>query len=160
MLLRDATEADLSAILELNERSVPAVNSLALERLEWLAAESVYFRVADFDTDIAGFLLCMAPEAPYDSPNFRWFKERYEEFLYIDRVAVGYRYQRRGVASALYRDAASFAGSRFRLLAAEINTSPRNEQSLEFHHRLGFRAVGSQDHGHVAVQYVVRSMPM
>ena len=29
---------------------------------------------------IAGFLICMAPEAPYRSPNFLWLLERYRDF--------------------------------------------------------------------------------
>ncbi len=160
MLLRDATEADMAAVHALNEMSVPAVNSLSRERLEWLARECEYFRVAEFGRDVAGFLMCLAPGAPYDSPNFGWLKARYEDFLYIDRVAVSSLYHRRGVAAALYRDAASSAGERFRLLAAEVNTRPRNEPSLRFHARMGFEAVGSRDHGNVEVQYVVRPLPL
>lgn len=160
MLLRDATDADLAAVNALNELSVPAVNSLAPERLAWLARESVYFRVAVFGADIAGFLICLAPEAPYDSPNFDWLKARYEDFLYIDRVAVSRRYHRRGVARALYRDAASSGDERFRLLVAEVNTRPRNDPSLRLHASMGFEAVGSQDHGDVEVQYLVRPLPL
>ncbi len=160
MLLRDASPADLTDVHALNELSVPGVNSLSPDRLAWLAAESAYFRVAVVGDDIAGFLICMAPDAPYDSPNFGWYRERYRDFLYIDRVAVASRYFRRGVASALYRDAAAIGESRFRLLAAEVNTRPRNEQSLRFHERMGFESVGSQDHGTVEVVYVLRNLPL
>ncbi len=160
MLLRDAVDADLATVHALNEQSVPAVNSLAPDRLVWLAREAAYFRVATFGMDIAGFLLCLSPEVPYDSPNFGWVKARYDDFLYIDRVAVASQYHRRGVARALYRDAASLSGKRFRLLAAEVNTRPRNDGSLRFHASMGFEAVGSQDHGYVQVQYFVRSLPL
>ncbi len=153
-------EADLAAVHRLNQEAVPAVNSLAPDRLAWLAGESVYFRVAVIGGDVAGFLICLPPEAPYDSPNFGWLKVRYEDFLYIDRVAVSSRYHRRGVARALYRDAASSGGDRYRLLAAEVNTRPRNEGSLRFHASMGFEPVGSQDHGSVKVRYLVRPLPL
>ena len=31
------------------------------------------------------------------------------------------------------------------VLLCEVNVKPRNEGSLRFHHRLGFREVGQQD---------------
>lgn len=160
VLLRDAAEADMAAVHALNEVSVPAVNSLAPDRLARLTSDAAYCRVAVIGAQLAGFLICLAPEAPYDSPNFRWFRKRYAEFLYVDRVAVAARHQRRGIGRALYRDAAAFRPGRFPLMAAEVNLRPRNEQSLRFHARMGFEAVGSRDHGHVEVRYLVRPLPL
>ena len=157
--LRDVTERDLEAIWCLNERSVPAVNSLSLERLRWFMREAEYFRLAECSSRIAGFLLCLAPEADYDSPNFRWLNERYDRFLYIDRVVVDLSFHRRGIAKALYLDAATTVGVRFRTIACEVNLRPKNDASLEFHDRLGFRPVGTRDHGYVEVQYMVRPLP-
>lgn len=160
VLIRDVTGADLPAVRAINEESVPAMNSLALERLGWFVREAEYFRVAELDSQIAGFLICLAPEAPYESPNFRWLNERYEDFLYIDRVSVSSKHQRRGIASALYRDAAEGARARFSMLAAEVNLRPRNAESLRFHDRFGFEPVGTRDHGYVEVQYMVRPLPL
>jgi hypothetical protein len=157
--LRDVTERDLEAICSLNERSVPAVNSLSLKQLRWFMRKAEYFRLAECSSRIAGFLLCLAPEADYDSPNFRWLNERYDGFLYIDRVAVDPSFHRRGIAKALYLDAATTVGDRFRMIACEINIRPKNDASLEFHDRLGFRPVGTRDHGYVEVQYMVRPLP-
>lgn len=159
MRLRDVTTGDLDAIWHINERAVPAVNSLSRERLKWFAREAEYFRVAECSTQIAGFLLCLAPEADYDSPNFRWLNERYDDFLYIDRVAVDSGFQGRGIARALYFDAAAAVAERFLKIACEVNLRPRNDASLGFHERLGFRPVGTRDHGYVEVQYMVRALP-
>ena len=159
-LIRDAVERDLEAVLLINQKSIPAMNSLTHEHLRWFTREAEYFRVAVAASQVAGFLICLAPEAPYVSPNFRWLKERYEDFLYIDRVAVRTRFHRQGIASALYRDAAGWARARFRMFACEVNTRPRNQESIQFHRRLGFRPVGSQDHGYVEVQYMVRPLPL
>ena len=157
--LRDVTEPDLEAIWHINERSVPAVNSVSLERLWWFTSEAEYFRVAECSSQIAGFLLCLAPEADYDSPNFLWLKQRFDDFLYIDRVAIDLSFHRRGIAKALYLDAAATVGERFRMLACEVNLRPRNDASLEYHERLGFQPVGTKDHGYVEVQYMTRALP-
>lgn len=158
--IRDVAGPDLEAVLALNEQAVPAVNSLTLDRLRWFAREAAYFRVAAAAGRLAGFLICLPPEADYASPNFRWLSARYADFLYIDRIAVAPEFHRRGVAGALYRDAAASASSRYRRLACEVNTRPRNDASLAFHERFGFRAVGSQDHGSVRVRYFVRPLPL
>ena len=107
-----------------------------------------------------GFLVCFAPGTPYDSPNYRWVDERFSDFLYIDRVAVSPVFRRLGIARALYVDAAATAGKGYRRLACEVNIRPRNPESLELHERLGFKAVGTQDHGYVAVQYMVKRLPL
>ncbi len=158
--IRDVTDADLAAVLAINERSIPAMNSLTHERLRWFVRQAVYFRVAVAGQEIAGFLICLAPDAPYGSANFRWFSQRYDDFLYVDRVAVSASYRRRGVADALYRDAAASVGRPYRLLAAEVNLRPPNDGSLRFHERLGFEPVGAQDHGRVKVRYLVRPLPL
>ena len=157
--LRDVTEPDLEAIWHINERSVPAVNSVSLERLRWFTNQAEYFRLAECSSQIAGFLLCLAPEADYDSPNFLWLKQRFDDYLYIDRVAVDLSFHRRGIAKALYLDAAATVGERFRMLACEVNLRPRNHASLAYHERLGFQPVGTRDHGYVEVQYMTRALP-
>ena len=157
--IRDVAKADLGAVLEINEQSVPAMNSLTLDRMRWFLREAEYFRVAECDSRIGGFLICLAPEAPYESANFLWLTERFRDFLYIDRVAVRKQFHRLGIASALYMDAAVRAPSRFRTIACEVNTRPRNLASIRFHQRLGFKVVGAKDHGYVQVQYMVRSLP-
>lgn len=158
--IRDAVPADLAGALALNERCVPAMNSLSPDRMEWFLREAETFRVAVAGSSLAGFLICLAPEAPYLSPNFRWVKRRCSDFLYIDRVAVAPAFRRCGLASRLYRDAVRQAGSRFTAMACEVNLRPRNEASIRFHRRLGFRTVGSQDHGYVEVRYLTRRLPL
>ena len=148
--------ADLEAVYSINEASVPAMNSIRLEDLEWFQQNAVYFRVALSDGEVAGFLICLAPQADYDSPNLRWLNERYREFLYIDRIAVGSGFQRRGLGQSLYDDALSFARGEYELLACEVNIRPRNQQSIDFHEAYGFEVVGTQDNGYVEVQFMVK----
>ena len=157
--IRDVTCADLPTVLAINEQPVPAVNSLSWGRMDCFARVAAYFRDAQIGPELAGFLICLAPEADYPSPNLRWLNERCMDFLYIDRVAVTPALHRRGVARALYRDAAGAAEERFHQIACEVNVRPPNPQSLALHARLGFQALGFQDHGSVKVQYMIRPLP-
>lgn len=144
-VIRDVLPADLPIILAMNESAVPHVNSVDLAQIRRFHAEAAYFRVALADGEPAAFLVGLRPETDYHSPNFRWFCARYADFAYIDRVAVSERARRRGLGAALYRDfEAEFAGLCPRL-ACEVNLRPANEASMQFHRRMGFEQVGSQE---------------
>lgn len=156
----DVRSQDLPAVLEINELSVPAMNHLSMNDIRWFAQEAEYFRVARIESAVGGFLICLRPETPYASPNLAWLKSRFDDFLYVDRVAVAPRFQRAGVASALYMDASRHAGSRFGKIACEVNLRPRNQASIRYHERLGFEACGSKDHGYVKVQYMLAPLPL
>ncbi len=146
MHLRDATAADLAAIHDLNQAEVPAVSDIDRDQLEWFFRHAAALRVATVETALAGFLLALRPGLDYASPNYRWFTSRYPDFYYIDRMAVGAPWRRRGIARALYADAEARARALGApLLACEVNERPRNDISLAFHEALGFEAIGRQD---------------
>ncbi len=82
--------------------------------------------------------------ADYDSPNFLWFRDRYETFVYVDRVVVASSARGRGHARRLYEGlfaAAEQAGHR--RIVCEVNSDPPNPQSDAFHAKLGFAEVGA-----------------
>lgn len=143
--LEDAVEADLPAILTLNQSSQPHVSSLTLDALHQLWEWSDYFRVIRDGATLAGFLLALREGLPYASLNYRWFVQRYSKFVYIDRVAIAESHHRRGLGARLYEDLHQFAALRAPVVACEVNTRPVNEVSLAFHQRMGYRPVGSQD---------------
>jgi len=142
--LRSVAESDLQDVLRLNEASVPAVNSVDLQQMQWFAANAAHFRVAENKGQFAGFLVGMRPGTTYASPNYRWFCERYRDFGYIDRVAVAADAQRLGVATALYRDFEASLPQGVEVLTCEVNIEPPNESSMRFHEAFGFRTVGTQ----------------
>src|SRR6185312_3741655 len=88
-------------------------------------------------------LLAFDQNAQYDNPNFNWFRQRFDRFVYIDRVVVAPERRGRGLAQALYRalfrEAA--AGGHERVVC-EINWEPPNPTSDAFHAGLGFEQVG------------------
>lgn len=91
--------------------------------------------------DCCALLVAFDESAPYDNPNFKWLKARFETFVYIDRVVVAT--PGRGYARALYdelRAAAVKAGHE--RLVCEINVDPPNPGSVAFHEKMGFKEVG------------------
>ena len=145
-LIRDARSADLARLLEINQANTPHVGPLSDSQLQILVEQSCGCRVAERDGTVTGFLLPLLAGANYNSENFLWFKARYREFLYIDRIAVDAAARRQGLGSQLYADVERFAHNQgIGLIACEVNLRPRNDTSLQFHRRLGFQQVGTQD---------------
>lgn len=148
MRIRDVATGDLDRVLEINNAAVPNMNQLERGALLWFLESAVYFRVAEEEGKLAAFLIALDENAPYDSLNFRWFRERYRNFLYIDRVAVDAPFQRRGFGRTLYDDFFSFCSSRPSLerICAEVNLQPPNPGSIAFHLARGFVQVGELMH--------------
>jgi len=145
MQLSDITDADLHAVLALNESSVPHVSSVDLERMRWFAENAYYFKVATVDGRFAGFLIGLRPGLDYGSQNYRWFCDNYADFGYVDRVAVDSSARRLGVASRLYDDFADSLRGVVDCITCEVNVRPANESSMRYHEIHGFVKVGSQE---------------
>ncbi|MDX1607542.1 MAG: GNAT family N-acetyltransferase, partial [Candidatus Competibacterales bacterium] len=133
---------------------------MPLTLFEQFAQEAGYFGVAWIGGEPAGFLIGLLPQTDYASLNFRWFRQRYDDFCYIDRVVVATAYRRHGIGRLLYRDLETRMRGRTAQLACEVNLRPRNEPSLRFHAALGFRPVGTQytDSGAKTVQLMLRPL--
>jgi predicted GNAT superfamily acetyltransferase len=148
MLLRAYRTDDLAAVHAINDAEVPAVGAETPEALAHIAAQSVVAHVAEVDAAVAGFCLVLAPGADYGSKNYAWFSERYDDFIYLDRVAISPAHQRRGIGRALYAEVERLVPERRPLATAfalEVNLRPRNDTSLAFHARLGFAEVGRRE---------------
>ena len=143
--VRPSTVNELPQILELNKAAVPAVNLLNTQQVRNLFSQAEYFRNLWLDQDVIGFLIALAPGATYESPNYRWFELHYDRFLYVDRIVIDPSHQGNGVGRMFYDKLKEFAGQKFPRIACEVNLRPKNESSLRFHRRYGFRQVGVQE---------------
>lgn len=143
--IRPADTSDYEVIRALNENAVPAVSSISMEELQALAKQCSYFSVAMADGELAGFLMALRPGEQYRSENYRWFSEHYDDFVYVDRIAVSPAYKGRGIGRALYDDVQKFAVKVAPILTCEVNLVPPNPESIAFHTKLGFAEVGQQD---------------
>ncbi len=140
--IRDVREAELDSVLALNNVVGPRILSLDAARLRWFYAHASYFRVAEIDGVVAGFLIAMRENTGHTSPNFRWFRERYPEFVYIDRIVISESYRRDGLGRILYCDVTSYAEVRVPLLTCEVFLEPRDDAVVLFHGTYGFNEVG------------------
>jgi len=136
-VLRPITAADHAAVLALNEAHVELLSPLDKHRLWWLLdlAAHADIIVSELDQRVAGFVLAFAPGTAYDSENYRWFSERFDDFLYLDRIAIDPAFRRRGLASAVYDELEAAATARGRMVL-EVNHD--NERSLAFHRARGY----------------------
>ena len=142
IVVRDVREHELDSVLALNNAAGPAILPLDTARLRHFFDYAEYFRVAERDGTLAGFLIGMGNRSDHDSSNFRWFRERYPHFFYIDRIAVASRRRGGGVGRAFYADAQSYAELRYPQLACEVFLDEVNDPVLLFHGSFGFREVG------------------
>lgn len=144
MVVRDAHADDHPAVHALNDASTPHVNALNAGQFAWLSANADYFRVAIHAGALAGFVMALRSGTPYWSANYGWFSERYDDFIYLDRVVVAPEFHRQGIGAALYADLVRYAAARWRRIVLEVNVEPPNPGSMAFHARMGFRRVGER----------------
>ena len=136
IIIRAMSTSDLEAVWAMNQENVPAVGEETLEDLAKIHEESAIALVAEVSGNIAGFCMVLLPDADYGSPNFKFFCDRLDDFIYLDRVAVTSDFQGRGIGAALYIEVEKLSDATW--FALEVNTKPRNEGSLRFHAREGF----------------------
>lgn len=132
-------------ILALNELLVHYLSPLDISALQALINDAKVCKVALIDDEVVAFVIALCEGKPYDSVNYRWFSDRYESFLYVDRIVVSPDTHGKGIGKRIYNDLFAIA----KLLGvaqitAEINTKPANDVSLKFHQRMGFTEVGRQ----------------
>jgi len=133
-------ELDMSALIALNNSHAVELSWLEKPQFENMILNAIYARGITPDK---GFLIAFDQTALYDNVNFLWFRARYENFIYVDRVVVDSAFRGQGAARALYADLFEFARSQWQsLIVCEVNTDPPNPASDKFHKRLGFKRVG------------------
>jgi predicted GNAT superfamily acetyltransferase len=151
--IREYHPDDLTDVHAINQGEVPRVGSETVEALAHIAAESILAPVAiDAESgEVLGFAMVLGADADYSSDNYAWFRERYADFVYLDRVAIPPAHQRRGIGRALY----DYVGAHARAVrptasdwTLEVNLRPRNERSLAFHTAMGFVEVGQHESRH------------
>ena len=144
LTVRDVREHELDAVLALNNAAGQTILPLDRAGISRLADHASYLRVAEADGQLAGFLLALREGSTYESSNYRWFSERYPEFVYIDRIVIARPFRRLGLGRVFYADVTSYAEVRVPVLTCEVFLEPRDDVSVLFHGTYGFQEVGQQ----------------
>jgi uncharacterized protein len=142
VVIREFSERDLTAVHALNRAHESELSPLDEDALVALVAMAFATWVAELDGSVVGFAVVFVPGVPYESHNYRWFSERYPDFVYLDRIAIAPHARRRGVAGQLYDRLDDLARQRRVPVACEVNVVPPNHASLAFHESRGFFEVG------------------
>lgn len=139
--ISSATKDDLEFVLSLNEESIPAVSSTNIEVMKHFLVVCDYFKIFKINGEPIGFLNALLPGKDYNSEHYMWFNNKYESFLYVDRIIFKKSYQNQGFGTIFYDDLIKKSIN----IGCEINIKPYNKQSIKFHKKYGFREIGRKD---------------
>ena len=142
LTIHPATIDDFAVIESLNNSVVNLTSPMDAERIQQLHAMSSYHRVIVQDSQLMAFLLVLGPDCDYNSVNYQWFDQHYDNFAYIDRIVVRDGSRGRGLGTLLYENLFAWAISQqIGNIVCEYNVEPLNEASRKFHNTLGFQEV-------------------
>ena len=145
--VRNIEVADLPRVLEINNANTPGVSELTLSELETDIENCLHALAIDNEHgEVCAFCITFAPNAPDAGANHRWFAERYESFVYLDRIAIEFNRQNCGLGALLYQavEQHMLDSAEHSFLCCEVNLEPPNPRSLRFHKRIGFTEVGQR----------------
>ena len=144
-IVRNIETADLTRVLKINNANTPGVSELTLSELETDIKNCLHALAIDNEHgEVCAFCITFDPNAPDAGTNHRWFAERFESFVYLDRIAIDSSHQNRGLGALLYQSVEQhmLRSAEHSLLCCEVNLEPPNPGSLRFHKRIGFTEVG------------------
>jgi len=127
-------------MLQLNHSLARWTSAIIGASRDWLLLISLPKLTAEWRS-----LLDLQDGVGYGNGNFSWFFQRYNDFIYIDRVIVDEAFQGHGLGRRFYSHVVEWAnGRQLRSVVAEVDIEPPNSGSLRFHEKLGFEGVGTR----------------
>lgn len=152
------TEGLSSKLLEnlysLNQENTPEVGSLndaeSFRKLLELSSTSL---LIEYKNQVIGFMICFRENSVYGSENYKFFNDKKEKFIYIDRVVIKSGFRRIGFGTEIYKHIDEAASKNFLPICCEVNSMPRNEISINFHIKNGFTEVGEKNFFDHSVKY-------
>jgi uncharacterized protein len=136
--------ADAAVLLDINNAALPDIGELNIHKAQWLVDHCVMPGLVTLDGQAAGIVVVLSDSCGYDSDFYRWFTDRYENFLYIDRIVVADWARGQGVAKQIYQAIDALAQAKELAIVADVYCEPPNTPSLNLHHTMGFEEVGRQ----------------
>ena len=156
MEIKELGEKDIPAIWNINQQGLPGTGEVTHEEVEALL-EFASFSVGIFEhEELLGFVICMPPGTQYASPNYSWFNDKYDSFVYVDRIAVSKQHRNKNIGTLLYDFVVEIAMNIKAPVAAEVSLKPPNPGSMRFHSRFLFEEVGVLHHDTKSVTMLMR----
>lgn len=157
MELRELAQHDVASMWSINEQGLPGTGQVSKQEMAHLLNLSTLSLGVFREAELLGFVICLPPQTSYGSLNYAWFNQRFEAFLYVDRIAVAHEHQGQGIGSMLYERVIASSHELAVPVAAEVNLSPPNPGSLRFHERFGFEEIGELHHKEKSVLMFLRT---
>tara|TARA_B110000444_G_scaffold259679_1_gene304180 strand:+ start:3667 stop:4143 length:477 start_codon:yes stop_codon:yes gene_type:complete len=158
MEIRQLQSKDVDAAWHINEQGLPGTGQVSHQEMEDLFLLSE-LAIGVFEQDVLrGFVLCLLPRTRYGSLNYAWFNQRFESFLYVDRIAVDDQHRDRGIGTILYQSVIDYANQKSYPVTAEVSLRPPNPGSIRFHIRHGFSEIGIFEQNEKAVTMMLREL--
>ena len=160
---RNIEIADLPRVLEINNANTPGVSELTMSELETDIKNCLHALAIDNEKgEVCAFCITFDQGAPDAGVNHQWFSERYESFVYLDRIAIDSNHQNHGLGAKLYQavEQKMLQSAEHSMLCCEVNLEPPNPGSLRFHKRIGFTEVGQSipEYANYRVSYLSKSL--
>ncbi len=156
METRPLSQNDVHSMWAINEQGLPGTGQVSEQEVSDLLNLSTLSLGVFRNENLLGFVICLSPGTNYTSLNYAWFNEKYDDFIYVDRIAVSLDQRDKGIGSKLYEKVIDYSQANTIPIAAEVNLNPPNPGSMRFHHRFGFEEVGVLHHKEKSVIMLLR----
>ena len=157
MDLRELTQHDVASMWSLNEQGLPGTGQVSKQEMADLLNLSALSLGVFREQELLGFVICLSPGTSYGSLNYAWFNQRFDAFIYVDRIAVAQQHRDQGIGSMLYEQVIANSDEQGVPVAAEVNSIPPNPGSMRFHERFRFKEVGELHHQDKSVMMLLRT---
>ena len=148
---------ELNVLYSLNQQNTPEVGGLEsindLSKLIKMSAINFYVLEGN---KIIGFAICFRENSEYKSPNYKYFKNKEDKFLYIDRVVIKTGFRRNGLGTKIYEFLKRTASKELLPICCEVNSDPPNDISIKFHTKNGFKKIGKREFADHSVIYFIK----
>ena len=142
--IRNANRDDLTEIMKINhavaypeKKDGFLIQKRSIEEFQKLLKLSKYFLVAEAEGKIAGYLIALDETADYlENELFSFYAKNYEKFTFVDQIAILPECQGRGIGTKMYK---KIRESESKRILIDIFLKPKNNQSIAFHEKLGFK---------------------
>ena len=156
METRELSEIDVPSMWSINEQGLPGTGQVSEQEVSDLLKLSTLSIGVFREEELLGFVICLSPGTDYKSLNYAWFNNKYDAFIYVDRIAVSLDQRDEGIGSKLYEEVIAYSQENAIPIAAEVNLNPPNPGSMRFHNRFGFEEVGIFHHKEKSVTMLLR----
>ena len=130
-LTKNLSSKLLENLYSLNQENTPEVGSIDdIESFGKLIGLSSTSLLVEYKDQIIGFIICFRENSIYGSENYKFFNNKRDKFIYIDRVVIKTGFRRMGFGAHIYRLLDELASKDLLPICCEVNSFPKKMRYL------------------------------